>query len=391
MPNTTPARLLEEIVLHGPDHRAALARTLRVSRTAISNAVQSLDAAGIVEVPARSTTSPTLKDAVRMTSHAGLAGSIVMTSGAVSVGLGTFDGALAAQSTTEVPAGTDGRERLELALTMLAEAQGSLPSPGPLRAVHLAVNTQSDRTTGEVLGGQASRQWARTNPKLQAEDALGVPVMIENTARLLALAEQRGRADPASQDLVYVHLSHGITAGHVVGGTIMAGARGGAGELGHLSIDQNGRRCECGSRGCLMQYAGRRALDDRAAELLGRDAGARRLLEAAAQEPGAARDLVLEVAGMIGGALAGVCNLLGPSMVVLGGDIAPAESLMLEGVASELRSRALPMAADGLTIQQATISRNEGAVLTAGLGCLRSAPDVRSLVITAGLAALTRP
>lgn len=387
MPHSTPARVLAEIVLHGPDHRAALARTLRVSRTAISNAVQSLEAAGVVEIPARSEDRPTLKDAVRLTPRFGVAGSIVMTSTAVAVGVGTFDGGLRGRRITAIDAETGGAQRLEIAVTMLRELLASATPEAEMRAVHVALNTQSDRRTGEVLGGLASRQWAGTNPKAYLESALGVPVVTENTARLLALTEQDARTGPAAQDLIYVHLSHGITLGHVVDGVIIAGVRGGAGEFGHVSIDRDGRPCECGSRGCLMQYAGLRALGEQATQLLGPEAGIRDLFAEAVRTPGDSRDAVTRAALAVGAALAGVCNLLGPGILVLGGDIAPAESLVLGVIDAELRARALPMATADLQVDRASASQDESAVLDAGVRRLRWDPQVRELVVEGGLGA----
>lgn len=342
-----------------------------------------------MEVPARAADRPTLKDDVRLTTAVGVAGSIVMTSTVVSVGVGTFDGALRGHRSTAITPETDGPERLALAETMLGELRGTAVPGAALRAVHLAVNTQSDRRTGEVLGGQASRQWAGTNPKVALESALGVPVLTENTARLLALTEQEARTEQAAQDLVYVHLSHGITLGHVVDGVILVGARGGAGELGHMSIERSGRPCECGSRGCLMQYAGLRALEGRAQQLLGPAARARDLLAEAARAAGPARDAVSEAGLAVGTALASVCNLLGPGMLVVGGDLAPAEDLVLAAIEDSLRERALPMITAHLQIDRAGASTDERTVLEAGLRSLRSDTEVRAQVVDAGLAAIT--
>jgi predicted NBD/HSP70 family sugar kinase len=148
----------------------------------------------------------------------------------------------------------------------------------------------------------------------------GLRPVLGNEADLAArtVAETApGRPGPL-RDFLYVSGQIGIGGAAVLGGRVVTGSAGWAGEVGHVCVDPEGPACRCGSTGCLEQYAGRHALlaaaglplDTPPAEVVARagDADVRRALEAAARA--------------LGVALAGVVNVLDLPAVVLGGHLA---------------------------------------------------------------------
>lgn len=165
---------------------------------------------------------------------------------------------------------------------------------------------------------------------------LGLPLGVQNEANLGALAELwRGGA----LDVVHVSAEAGIGAALLVGGRLFRGARGFAGELGHVPVHPDGPVCACGSHGCLEQYAGERAVLAAAGlELPPADRIAVLARHAAAGEP---RVLAaLEQAGTaLGTALAGAVNLVDPAAVVLGGAYAELGEWLLPGMRRELAAR----------------------------------------------------
>lgn len=84
--------------------------------------------------------------------------------------------------------------------------------------------------------------------------ALGLPVRVENDVKAAAVGAAMLRGTTGS--LGYLNLGTGIAAGIVTGGVVWHGARGGAGEIGHLSVDPAGPLCRCGQRGCIEALAG---------------------------------------------------------------------------------------------------------------------------------------
>ncbi|MEU8242314.1 ROK family transcriptional regulator [Actinoplanes missouriensis] len=86
-------------------------------------------------------------------------------------------------------------------------------------------------------------------------DRIGLPVMVENDAAAAALGEFWSRRVSREQAFGCIYLGTGIGAGFVFGGALFRGASFDAGELGHMSIDYDGRPCPCGNRGCVERYA----------------------------------------------------------------------------------------------------------------------------------------
>jgi predicted NBD/HSP70 family sugar kinase len=160
---------------------------------------------------------------------------------------------------------------------------------------------------------------------------LRVPVIVDNEATLGALAHL-----DLAPDLVYVSAGIGVGGGIVLDGRVYRGARGLAGELGHVVVDRAGPACGCGGRGCVERYAGAAALlaDAGAADL---DA----LVAALADGDGRAATATSRAAAALGAGLASVLNVLDVPLVVLGGTFARLASAVEPTLRAELAARAL--------------------------------------------------
>lgn len=169
------------------------------------------------------------------------------------------------------------------------------------------------------------------------DEAVGV-IEVENEANLGALAELwlGGHATRTGRIADFVHVSAeiGIGAALVVEGRLFRGARGFAGELGHVPVRPDGPLCSCGAHGCLETYAGEKAL------LRAAGSGSPTALRtaAAAGDPAAVRALE-EAGAALGIALSGAVNLLDPQAVVVGGPLADLAPWLLPGVRRELADR----------------------------------------------------
>jgi predicted NBD/HSP70 family sugar kinase len=171
--------------------------------------------------------------------------------------------------------------------------------------------------------------------------SLGVPVSIDNDANLAALGEHVWGAGQGCDDCVTVKFHYGIGSGLFVNGTLVRGAAGGAGEMGHTTVDERGPLCRCGKRGCLDTYAAIPAILDALEPQHGRLAlaGLMRLL--AERDPGTLR-VVSDAAGLVGRQLAVVCNLLAPARVVVVGAMAEAGELVLGPIRTALQRNIAP-------------------------------------------------
>ncbi len=170
------------------------------------------------------------------------------------------------------------------------------------------------------------------------------PVFVDNDANLGALSERYWGAGAGGEDLAYIKVATGIGSGHIINGALYRGAGGTAGEIGHIAIDPNGPVCVCGLRGCLATLIGAEALRAKARTRWGkrkRNPTVADIVSGVRAGDAVARELIDEVGHYLGIAVAGLLNLLNPSVVVLGGEITSAGDLLLDPLRASIKARAL--------------------------------------------------
>jgi predicted NBD/HSP70 family sugar kinase len=155
-------------------------------------------------------------------------------------------------------------------------------------------------------------------------------VRLDNDAALGALAEST-YTHPRKETLVYIKASTGVGAGIVISGRVFRGRRGVAGEIGHTTVNREGRFCLCGGRGCLETVVGGDSLIEQAQVLGSRSPKSVDELAERARQGNAVCSRVLREAGFrLGRAIGDLCNILNPDVVVLGGALGRAADLVLE-------------------------------------------------------------
>ncbi|NAZ88310.1 ROK family protein, partial [Kineococcus indalonis] len=165
----------------------------------------------------------------------------------------------------------------------------------------------------------------------------GVPVSVENDVNATALGARELLAPGA--DLVLLSLGTGLAAGVVVGGALLRGASGAAGEVGHLALDPRGLPCPCGQRGCLETVASGAALR-RAWPHGGEGRSAEHLFAAAAAGDPAAVAVRDSWAGAVALAVRTLALTCDPEHLVLGGGVAAVGEPLRQAVAAALRAQA---------------------------------------------------
>lgn len=193
------------------------------------------------------------------------------------------------------------------------------------------------------------------------KDALGLDAVLENDANLYALGEARFGAGQGRDDLVCLTLGTGVGSGIILGGKLLTGPLGMAGELGHTLVVSDGRPCACGARGCLEAYSSAAGLRSMLSEAL--EAGRQTILEPGADvhdmslAAQAGDALALELfaqAGMaLGRAFADLVCVLGLDLIIMGGGISPAWPLMAPAARDELARRLFVTDPSGLEIVMA--------------------------------------
>jgi predicted NBD/HSP70 family sugar kinase len=192
----------------------------------------------------------------------------------------------------------------------------------PLLGVGIAVPGVVEPETG-TLRMSVRLGWTGMPLASRMRAALGVPVFVDNDISAVTAAERLYGAGADCADFLLVAIGEGIGLGMVLDGAPYRGAAGAAGEFGHMPILQDGPVCSCGNRGCLETQVSTESLLRRARELgiVGPAASLEDLRTVAADGDQAGLDLLHRAGELLGRALAGSVNLLGPERVVVIGEI----------------------------------------------------------------------
>ena len=342
-------RVLDTVRRRGAASRVEIVRETGLSRTTVSSLVNGLLEEGIV-VERRETESPAAersrgRPAVRLTLNPSAGGVLGIDFGHQDVRVGVAD----------------------LSCTLLADARRELdvdhePAEAMTAATDLAmalldrVGLSRERVVGAgaalsaPLHGASHRLastsifsgWSEIDVSSELGARLGIPVAVGNDANLGALAEWTFGAGRGVDDLLYVMLGAGVGAGLVLGGRMYEGANGTAGELGHTVATPDGMMCRCGNRGCLETVAGAQAITRALLHSHDRPLSIEDVLALAHGGDAAARRVLVDAGRMVGTAVAGLCSVLDPSLIIIGGDVAAAGEVLLDGVRESISRGTTP-------------------------------------------------
>jgi glucokinase-like ROK family protein len=210
------------------------------------------------------------------------------------------------------------------------------------------------------------------------EELWGCPVLLGNDAEMGALGEWAYGAGRGESNLIYIKVGSGVGAGLLIDGKIYRGTTGCAGEIGHITIEENGELCSCGNHGCLETLAGGKAIAQQAIRAIhnGQRTQLSRIIPAekitamdvlAAARSGdmVAQDIVHRAGAHLGTAISSLVNLFNPSIVVVGGGVSQSGDLLLEPVRQTVRKRSLKAVSHSLRISSAVMGRRSSA-----MGCI---------------------
>ena len=235
----------------------------------------------------------------------------------------------------------------------IAEAVAELARLHPVSVVGIGAAGFVD-SSGSTVRFSPHLSW-RDEPLREAlTNRVGLPVLIDNDANTTAWAEMRYGAGTGAAHILCITMGTGIGGSIVIDGQVFRGANGMAGEFGHMQVVPDGRRCECGNRGCWEQYASGNALVREARELVASQSPvAFRLRELIDEEPAnltgpivteaaragdpAAIELFDEIGGWLGSGLAVLTAAFDPERIIVGGGVGEAGELLLLPARETLR------------------------------------------------------
>ncbi|AQZ65409.1 Crp/Fnr family transcriptional regulator [[Actinomadura] parvosata subsp. kistnae] len=366
----------EELVLgllrkHGPLSRGELGKRCGLSRTTLYDILAELVAGGAV-VTATSQEAPRGRgrpaETLTLNPDAGQAIGIDFARRALHVAAVNLAHEVVGSASEPHDADLPWEQRVELAVRLVGSLTGT--GTGALRLGALdAIGVGVVGVVGSQHAGEEDRPaeegGAQPGPhpvQVLLRERFGVPVLLDNNTRLAALGESIWGAAAGGQDVLYLRLSHGVGGGLVVGGSLHRGAYGLSGEFGHITVEPGGARCDCGGTGCLETVASIRAVLDAFRAAGGRAADVPELVKAVRAGDQAALTLLGGVGARIGEVLAALCNAIGPSVIVIGGELAETGEALLAPVERALHDHVMPVSRHRVSLRRATLGEVAGAL-----------------------------
>jgi predicted NBD/HSP70 family sugar kinase len=344
----------------GRTSQADIARATGLSRTTVSKLVAELKGTGLVDVLAVRPSVPRGAHGGRPSVHLALKD---LSSAVVGIDFGHSHvqvavGDAAHNVLAERLCDLDVNHRATEALDMAAQMVGEVLAEAGVRrdqviCVGIGIPGPVDRARGTVGSATILPGWIDLRIAAEMEARLSLPVEIENDANLGALAELTWGSGRGCSNFAYIKAATGIGAGIVIDGKLLRGASGTAGEIGHTTLDGGGALCYCGNRGCLETVASGPAI----VHLVGNGDGAGLTLGGviarAAQGDVRCRRALSDAGREIGIAIAGLCNLINPERVVIGGVLSRAGDLVLDPIRGSIRRYATQAAAERVEVVSA--------------------------------------
>lgn len=233
---------------------------------------------------------------------------------------------------------------------------------------------------GGVVKYLTNLGWRDIPIRDQLESAFEVPVKIDNDANVAALGEVWTGAGAGEQNVVCITLGTGVGGGIIADGKLLHGARGVAGEIGHIPIDPKGTLCNCGRIGCLETISSATGMvrmvheaieageDSSLASLVQKGAlSTKEIFEEAQKGDPLAKNTVERAVDALAQAMAVLSVVVNPSLFIIGGGVSKAGEALLVPLGDHYRKRVQQNAGQGVKIELARLGNQAGFIGAAGL------------------------
>lgn len=262
-------------------------------------------------------------------------------------------------------------------IAAMAEAHRRLNDAPPLVSIGIGSAGQIHERTGEVFHAlDAIPGWLGTPIKRLVEERFPYPVYVDNDVNVLAIAEKLFGAGRELDHFVCLALGTGVGGAMIQSGRLLRGAFGGAGELGHVSVDFNGPRCVCGNIGCLELYASGTGIARLAASRLasegaegtevsaagGRAIDARAVMAAWRLGERWAEEVMKTVIRALAVSVSGFIHAFNPQAVFIGGGVAASGERFMSDLAARVREYTMPTMHEAVRLLPAFEGASSGVI-----------------------------
>lgn len=204
--------------------------------------------------------------------------------------------------------------------------------------------------------------WRGVNLKRILQKRICLPVFLDNDAKLMALAEYKKGAARGSRNAICLTLGTGVGGGLIINGEIFRGSTNATGEIGHLPINEDGPKCNCGGKACLEAYIGNNAILKEAKIKFRKRVSLEELSYLANKGDKKARDIWQKVGRRLGIALSAAVNLFNPDCIVIGGGVAKSGRILFQEVKKTILKRAMNVQAKHVKVFPASLGSDAGLI-----------------------------
>ncbi|MBI5554887.1 MAG: ROK family glucokinase [Elusimicrobia bacterium] len=235
---------------------------------------------------------------------------------------------------------------------------------------------QIDQARG-VIQFSPNLHWRNVPIVKEIKQEFNLPVYLDNDANVACYGEFLFGAGRGAQNILCITLGTGVGGGIIINNKIYRGAGGAAGEIGHITVESKGRKCNCGNRGCMEAYVGAPHIRERCIEKIkaGRKSIITRIVEgsllkitpkvleeAVFYKDKLAQEIWQETGMYLGVGLASLINIFNPEKIIIGGGIANAGTLISVPLLKTIKERALAVSLQDVKIVRAKLGEEAGVI-----------------------------
>lgn len=350
MKSVNKSLILNKIRMNEPISRAEIAKQTNLTPPTVGSIVKELIEQGIVRESALGKSTGGRKPKMlHINNDAFYIIGVDAGSNDIDCILANLSGEILYRTKSDLPKNLTNEQFLLILKDCIRDTMESSPDKDKVIGIGVAMHGAVDIETG--VGLNATNLNLTNIPiKEELEKEFNLDVKVENDARAMALGESWFGNHGKVNNMIVINLGQGVGAGFIVDGKLFHGLHNIAGEVGHMTIDINGRLCPCGNRGCLYTFVsgpaialranGKLSDGNRPANLTGEQ-----VYELALDGDETMIEVLRETGEYLGIALTNLIHTINPELIILGGGVSRAHEFMMPTVKEVIERRALTPAA----------------------------------------------
>lgn len=241
-----------------------------------------------------------------------------------------------------------------------------------LHGIGVSATGQVDSNAGTIIGvGGNIKNWCGTEIKKELESIYNIKTTVVNDANCMVIGEQWIGRGKGFKNVIGITIGTGVGGGIVVNSNILLGSIGIAGELGHFSINSEGKECTCGNIGCYEQYASMTALINNIKEKYNKlekpafskeDINGKLIFNELEKGSSEIQLVVNKWIEYIGKGLVSLTHIFNPEIILIGGGVSKQEKLFIEPIRKYVLENSMNKFSENLKVEAASLGNNAGLV-----------------------------